>query len=83
MFVRAIIYMGVYKEPRIDIYWNDMDNASIHHRERIPQMCCNAGVEFVYLPPHCLDLSPTKESFAEAFIKQDLGEECVSRWEIF
>jgi transposase len=48
-----------------------MDNASIHHTERIRQMCHKAGVMLVYLPPYSPDLNPIEEFFAElkAFIK--------------
>jgi transposase len=48
-----------------------MDNASIHHSERVKQMCCDAGVKLVYLPPYSPDLNPIEEIFAElkAFIK--------------
>jgi transposase len=48
-----------------------MDNASIHHTERIKQMCRAAGVKLVYLPPYSPDFNPIEEFFAElkAFIK--------------
>jgi transposase len=50
-----------------------MDNASIHHTARIKQMCCNASVKLVYLPPYSPDLNPIKEFFAKlkAFIKRN------------
>ena len=50
-----------------------MDNASIHHKERISQMCHDAGVKLVYLPPYSPDLNPIEEFFAElkAFIKKN------------
>jgi hypothetical protein len=49
-----------------------MDNASFHHMERIQQLCYNAGVKLIYLPPYSPDLNPIEEFFAElkAFIKQ-------------
>jgi transposase len=49
-----------------------MDNASFHHTERIEQMCCDASVILVYLPPYSPDLNPIEEFFAElkAFIKK-------------
>jgi transposase len=49
-----------------------MDNASIYHTERITQMCYDAGVKLVYLPPYSPDLNPIEEFFAElkAFIRQ-------------
>jgi transposase len=48
-----------------------MDNASFHHSERMTQMCVDAGVKLVYLPPYSPDLNPIEEFFAEhkAFIK--------------
>jgi transposase len=50
-----------------------MDNATIHHTERIEQMCRDAGVKLVYLPPYSPDLNPIEEFFAElkAFIKRN------------
>jgi transposase len=47
-----------------------MDNASFHHSEKIEQMCSEAGVKLVYLPPYSPDLNPIEEFFAElkAFI---------------
>jgi transposase len=49
-----------------------MDNASFHHTERLEQMCYDAGVKLVYLPPYSPDLNPIEEFFAElkAFIKK-------------
>jgi transposase len=49
-----------------------MDNASFHHTERIEQMCHDAGVKLVYLPPYSPDLNPIEEFFTElkAFIKR-------------
>lgn len=54
-----------------------MDNASFHRTERVKQMCDEAGVKLVYLPPYSPDLNPIEEFFAElkAFIKQ--------RWQTF
>ncbi|RFU31130.1 hypothetical protein B7463_g5198, partial [Scytalidium lignicola] len=50
-----------------------MDNASFHHSERIGQLCRDAGVRLVYLPPYSPDLNPIEEFFAElkAFIKRN------------
>jgi transposase len=49
-----------------------MDNASFHHSERTRQMCADAGVKLMYLPPYSPDLNPIEEFFAElkAFIKR-------------
>lgn len=50
-----------------------MDNASIHHTARIKQMCRDAGVTLVYLPPYSPDFNPIERFFAElkAFIKRN------------
>ncbi|KMU92717.1 hypothetical protein CIHG_10503 [Coccidioides immitis H538.4] len=42
-----------------------MDNASFHHSARIKQMCFDAGVRLLYLPPYSPDLNPIEEFFAE------------------
>jgi transposase len=53
-----------------------MDNASFHHSDRIDQMCFDAGVKLVYLPPYSPDLNPIEEFSAElkAFIKRQWHE---------
>ncbi|CAG8418811.1 unnamed protein product [Penicillium salamii] len=50
-----------------------MDNASFHHSDRIKQMCSEAGVKLVYLPPYSPNLNPIEEYFAElkAFIRRN------------
>ena len=50
-----------------------MDNASFHHIQRIEQMCSDAGVKLLYLPPYSTDLNPIEEFFAElkGFIKRN------------
>lgn len=50
-----------------------IDNASFHHLDRIKQICSEAGVKLVYLPPYFPDLNPIKEYFAElkAFIRRN------------
>jgi hypothetical protein len=40
-----------------------MDNAAFHHLARIEQMCNEAGVKLVYLPPYSPDLNPIEEFF--------------------
>jgi transposase len=53
-----------------------MENASFHRTERIEQMCAEAGVKLLYLPPYSPDLNPIEEFFAElkAFIKKQWHE---------
>jgi transposase len=48
-----------------------MDNTSFHYLEQVSQICAEAGVKMVYLPPYSLDLNPIEEFFAElkSFIK--------------
>jgi transposase len=50
-----------------------MDNASFHHTDRIRELCYNAGVKLLYLPPYSPDLNPIEEFFAElkAFIRRN------------
>jgi transposase len=49
-----------------------MDNASFHHSERVAQLCSDAGVKLVYLPPYSPDLNPIEEYFAvlKAFVRK-------------
>jgi transposase len=48
------------------------DNAPIHRTDKILEMCKDAGVLLIYLPPYSPDLNPIEEFFAElkAFIKK-------------
>jgi hypothetical protein len=50
-----------------------MDNASFHHSDHIENMCSEAGVKLVYLPPYSPDLNPIEEFFAElkAFVRRN------------
>ena len=50
-----------------------MDNASFHHSEKIRQLCADAEVILVYLPPYSSDYNPIEEFFAElkAFVKKN------------
>jgi transposase len=61
-----------YPEPHSVLV---IDNASFHYSDRIKEMCRNAGVILVYLPPYSPDLNPI-EFFAElkAFIKKQWHE---------
>jgi transposase len=74
-FIEQLLpFCGRWPEPKSVLV---MDNASFHHTERIEQMCHDAGVKLVYLPPYSPDLNPIEEFFAElkAFIKR--------HWQIF
>jgi transposase len=50
-----------------------MDNASFHRSDRIEEMCIEAGVKLVYLPPYSPNLNPIEEFFSElkAFIRRN------------
>lgn len=63
-------HCGRWPEPKSVLV---MDNASFHHTERLEQMCYDAGVKLMYLPPYSPDLNPIEEFFAElkAFIKKN------------
>jgi transposase len=63
-------FCGKWPEPKSVLV---MDNASFHHTPKIEQMCHDAGVKLVYLPPYSPDLNPIEEFFAElkAFIKRN------------
>lgn len=52
-----------------------MDNASFYYSENLAQICADAGVKLVYLPPYSPDLNPIDEFFAElkGFIKRTWG----------
>ena len=62
--------MGRWPDPESVLV---MDNAPIHHTERIEQMCFDAEVILLYLPPYSPDLNPIEESFADvkALMKRD------------
>jgi transposase len=69
-FIKQLLPLcGKWPEPKSVLV---MDNASVHHTERITQMCYDAGVKLVYLLLYSLDLNPIEEFFAElkAFIKR-------------
>lgn len=61
-------WCGIWPAPKSVLV---MDNASIHRSARVEQLCAQAGVKLVYLPPYSPDLNPIEEFFAElkAFIK--------------
>lgn len=50
-----------------------MDNAQFHQPDKIEQICKEAGVKVLFLPPYSPDLNPIEEFFAElkAFIKRN------------
>jgi transposase len=50
-----------------------IDNASFHRSDRVEELCAEAGVILVYLPPYSPDLNPIEEFFAKlkAFIRRN------------
>lgn len=69
-FVEQLLHhCGKWPEPRSVLV---LDNASFHRSKRVEQMCIDAGVKLVFLPPYSPDLNPIEEFFAElkAFIKR-------------
>lgn len=69
-FVEELLqHCGKWPEPKSVLV---MDNASFHHSDHITQMCADAGVKLMYLPPYSPDLNPIEEFFSElkAFIRR-------------
>lgn len=69
-FVEELLqHCGKWPEPKSVLV---MDNASFHHSDRIKQLCSDAGVKLMYLPPYSPDLNPIEEFFSElkAFIRR-------------
>jgi hypothetical protein len=66
---QLLVHCGRWPEPNSVLI---MDNASFHCSLQIEQMCFNAGVKLLYLPPYSPDLNPIEEFFAElkGFIKR-------------
>ena len=42
-----------------------LDNASIHHVDKVVQTLKNTGVMVHFLPPYCPDLNPVEEAFSK------------------
>jgi len=58
-----------------------MDNASIHHVERVEDIITGVGARLIFLPPYSPDLNPIEEVFAKVktFIKEhDTAFQCTS-----
>lgn len=68
-FIQELLPLcGRWPEPRSVLI---MDNAPFHQPDRIQELCNDAGVKLLFLPPYSPDLNPIEEFFAElkAFIK--------------
>jgi transposase len=69
-FIKQLLqHCGKWPEPKSVLV---MGNASFHHSDRIKQLCSDAGVKLLYLPPYSPDFNPIEEFFAElkAYIKK-------------
>lgn len=66
-------HCGRWPEPKSVLI---MDNASFHHSDRVKEMCHEAGVKLVFLPPYSPDLNPIEEFFGtlKRFIKKNWQE---------
>jgi transposase len=64
---------GRWPEPKSVLV---IDNASFHRPKRVAQLCLDAGVKLVYLPPYSPDLNPIEEYFfvLKAFIRKHWRE---------
>jgi transposase len=70
-FIEQLLqHCGRWPEPKSVIV---LDNASFHRSARINQICFDAGVKLLYLPPYSPDLNPIEEFFAElkGYIKKN------------
>ncbi|ODM18131.1 hypothetical protein SI65_06002 [Aspergillus cristatus] len=70
-FIEQLLqHCGRWPEPRSVVI---MDDASFHRSERVAQLCEDAGVKLIFLPPYSPDLNPIEEFFAElkSFIKRN------------
>ena len=70
---QLLAHCGRWPEPKSVLV---MDNASFHRSERVAQLCREAGVKLVYLPPYSPDLNPIEEYFSvlKAFIRKRWSE---------
>ncbi|KJZ70589.1 hypothetical protein HIM_10018 [Hirsutella minnesotensis 3608] len=69
-FIEQLLnHCGRFPEPSSVLVW---DNASWHLTERTKQMCAEAGVQIIPLPPYSPRFNPIEEFFAElkAYIKK-------------
>ena len=62
-FIEQLLkHCGRWPEPRSVIV---MDNALFHHSDRLKEMCTDARLKLIYLPPYSPDLDPIEEFFSE------------------
>jgi len=62
-FIEELLpYCGRWPAPKSVLI---MDNASFHRSDKIQQMCDDAGVLLLYLPPYSPDFNPIEETFGK------------------
>lgn len=82
-FIEQLLHhCGNRSEPKSVLI---MDNVSFHHTDRIRELCSNAGVKLLYLPPYSPDLNPIEEFFAElkAFVRRNWQKKPGSKFQRF
>ena len=63
-FIEQLVqHCGRWPEPKSVLI---MDNASFHHSDRVKQLCSDAGVRLLYLPPYSPDFNPIRGVFRRA-----------------
>jgi transposase len=63
VFIETLLpYCGRWPDPKSVLI---MDKASFHHSEKIQQLCDDAGVVLLYLPPYSPDSNPIEEFFGK------------------
>lgn len=73
-FIRQLLHhCGRWPAPRSVLV---MDNASWHNKQRLEELCADAGVRLLFLPPYSPDFNPIEEFFSElkAYIKKHWNE---------
>ena len=62
-FIEQLLqHCGRWPEPKSVLV---MDNASFHHSDQVKQLCSNAWIKLLYLPPYSPDFNPIEGLFAE------------------
>jgi len=71
IFLKGLLAcMNPYPSPQSVLV---MDNCAIHHVEGIQEMCDEASVKLIYLPPYSPDFNPIEEcfSFMKSYIRRN------------
>lgn len=68
-----LLYCGRWLKPKSFLV---MDNVLFHHSEKIKQMCNDARVVLLFLPPYLLNFNSIEEFFGELkmYIRQGWDE---------